>query len=161
MLNGPVDDRDVDHRADVLCFTSEPLAEPLDVVGPLSCVLHAASSAADTDWHVRLVDVHPSGYAQFLAHGVMRARYRNSFAEPELLTPGRPERFELDLGATANRFLPGHRIRVEITSSWFPRFERNLNSGAANNHTDASPVTATQTIYHDAERASYVLLPLA
>jgi putative CocE/NonD family hydrolase len=73
----------------------------------------------------------------------------------------RPERFELDLGATANRFLPGHRIRVEITSSWFPRFERNLNSGAANNHTDASPVTATQTIYHDAERASYVLLPLA
>jgi putative CocE/NonD family hydrolase len=160
MLDGPVDDREVAQRRDVLCFTSEALVEPLDVVGPLAFVLYAASSARDTDWHARLVDVHPSGYAQFLAHGVLRARFRHSVETPELLTPGEVERFEIDLGATANRFLPGHRIRLELTSSWFPRYERNLNSGAENTFTDATAVVATQTVYHEPGRSSHVLLPV-
>jgi putative CocE/NonD family hydrolase len=158
--NGPVDDRAVGGRDDVLCYTSEPLTEPLDVVGPLSCVLHASSSARDTDWHARLVDVHPGGYAQFLSHGLVRARFRHSYERPALLTPGEVEEYTIDLAGTANRFLPGHRIRLEITSSWFPRFERNLNSGAENTYTDASPVVAEQTIHHDGDRPSYLLLPV-
>jgi hypothetical protein len=160
MHNGPVDDSQVLERDDVLCYTSEPLDEPLDVAGPLSFVLHAASSAPDTDWHVRLVDVHPDGYAQFLAHGVLRARFRESFERPTLLTPGQVERFEIDLTGTANRFLPGHRIRIELTSSWFPRYDRNLNTGAENPFLDASPVVAEQTVHHDAEQATYVVLPI-
>ena len=160
MHNGPIDDRPAAARPDVLCYTSEPLSEPLDVVGPLTAVLYAASSAPDTDWHLRLVDVHPSGYAQFLAHGVLRARFRTSLEHPTLLEPGRAERFQLNLAGTANRFLPGHRIRVELTSSWFPRYERNLNTGADNNLLAATPAVAEQTVFHDADRASHVLLPL-
>ncbi len=160
MHNGPVDDGPLEERDDVLCFTSEALTEPLDVIGPLSVVLYASSSARDTDWHVRLVDVHPDGYAQFLVHGALRARYRKSFAEPELLSPGQVERFDIDLYGTANRFLPGHRIRVEITSSWFPRYERNLNTGAPNNLLETEMVVAEQRIHHDAEHPSHVVLPL-
>lgn len=160
MHNGPVDDRGLADRADVLTYTSDPLERPLDVAGPLTFVLHAASSARDTDWHVRLVDVHPDGYAQFLAHGVLRARFRESFAEPSLLTPGQVERYEVDVTGTANRFLPGHRIRVEIASSWFPRYERNLGSGADNPFFDTDAVVADQTVFHDAARASHILLPL-
>jgi len=160
MHNGPIDDAGLVDRPDVLCFTSDPLTAPLEVIGPVRFVLHAASSALDTDWHIRLVDVHPDGYAQFLAHGVTRARFRRSFAAPELLTPGEVERFDIDLYGTANRFLPGHRIRVEITSSWFPRYDRNLNSGADNPFHDSEPVVAEQAIYHDALRASHLLLPI-
>jgi len=160
MHEGPIDDRAISDRRDVLSYTSEPLKQPLDVVGPLSCTLHAASSARDTDWHIRLVDVHPSGYAQFLAHGMLRARFRQSFEHPKFLEPGRPEVFELDLGATANRFLPGHRIRLEIMSSWYPRYDRNLNSGAENPFRDSTPIVAQQTILHNDARPSSVLLPV-
>ncbi|MEX2645134.1 MAG: CocE/NonD family hydrolase [Gaiellaceae bacterium] len=160
MHEGPVDDRGISDRRDVLCFTSDPLEEPIDVVGPLSCTLHASSSARDTDWHLRLVDVHPDGYAQFLTHGALRARFRNSFERPTLLTPGKSETFEIELGATANRFMPGHRIRLEITSSWFPRYDRNLNSGADNPFLDSDSVVAEQTVYHDSGRRSSILLPI-
>lgn len=160
MHAGPVDEREISGRHDVLCFTSDPVAEPLDVVGHIELELHAASSAVDTDWHVRLADVHPDGYAQFLTHGVLRARFRDSFEEAKLLEPGKVETFRIDLGATANRFLPGHRIRLEITSSWFPRYDRNLNSGAENPFLDSEPVVAVQTIHHDAVRPSAVVLPI-
>jgi putative CocE/NonD family hydrolase len=160
MHNGPVDDRTLEGRPDVLTYTSEALERPLDVAGPLVFILYAASSARDTDWHVRLVDVHPDGYAQFLAHGVLRARFRESFAEPSLLTPGAAERYEIDVTATANRFVPGHRIRVEITSSWFPRYERNLGGGTENPFFEVEPVVAEQTVFHDANRASCIVLPL-
>jgi uncharacterized protein len=160
MHDGPIDDRDATDCADVLCFTSDPIEVPLDVVGQLSFVLYASSSARDTDWHVRLVDVARDGYARFLSHGILRARFRRSLAEPALLTPGEPERFNIDLGATANRFLAGHRIRIEVTSSWFPRYDRNTNSGALNNFLDAEPVVATQTIFHDHSRPSHAVLPV-
>lgn len=160
MHSGPIDDSHLAERDDVLIYTSAPLSEPLDVAGPLHVILHASSSAPDTDWHVRLVDVHPDGYTQFLAHGAVRARFRNSFEAPELLTPGAVERYDVDLFGTANRFLPGHRIGIEITSSWFPHYERNLNSGAANNLLETESHVAEQSIFHDAAYPSHVLLPL-
>jgi putative CocE/NonD family hydrolase len=107
------------------------------------------------------VDVHPDGAARFLCHGALRARFRDSLEEPELLEPGKPNEFRISLDATGNRFRPGHRIGLELTSSWFPRYERNLNSGAPNNFVDTSPpVVATQTVFHQRGRASHVLLPV-
>jgi putative CocE/NonD family hydrolase len=160
MHDGPVDDRVPSTRDDVLCYTSEPLDEALDVVGWVSCHLYASSSARDTDWHVRLVDVHPDGSARFLCQGALRARFRDSLEEPELLEPDTVYPFELRMDPTGIRFLPGHRIRVEITSSWLTRWDRNTNSGAPNNFLDASPVVADQTVYHERGRASHVVLPV-
>jgi putative CocE/NonD family hydrolase len=158
---GPVDDRPVSARPDVLCYTSEVLREPLDVVGPVTAVLYASSSARDCDWHVRLVDVHPDGAARFLCHGVLRARFREGYERAVFLKPGRIERFEIDMTATGVRFLVGHRIRVEIASTWFSRFDRNPQTDAENWMTDERPpVIAQQRIYHDAQHASYVLLPV-
>lgn len=160
LRDGPVDDRGPSDRSDVLCYTSPPLSEPLDVVGPVSCVLHAASSARDTDWHVRLVDVHPDGAARFLCHGALRARFRESFETPQLLEPDQIYRFEFGMDAAGVRFLPGHRVRVEVASSWFPEYDRNTNSGAENNFLDDKLVVAHQRVYHEPGRASHVLLPV-
>jgi putative CocE/NonD family hydrolase len=160
MHAGPIDDTASTDRPDVLCYTSDPLRQPLDVVGPITCVLHAASSAMDTDWHVRIADVRPDGYAQFLSSGVLRARFRESFQSPSFLTPGKAEAFRIDAGATGNRFLPGHRIRVEIASSWFPQFDRNLNSASENNFLETNPTIAQQTVFHERTRPSHVLLPV-
>jgi uncharacterized protein len=158
--DGPVDDRLPSTRDDVLCYTSEELSEPLDVVGWVTMRLWASSSALDTDWHARLVDVYPDGSARFLCHGVLRARFRDSLEQPTLLEPGRPYLFEFTMNATGNRFLPGHRIRLELTSSWFTQYDRNTNSGADNPFLDDQLVVAEQTVFHDAERASHVLLPV-
>ncbi|GAB2604898.1 CocE/NonD family hydrolase [Kribbella endophytica] len=157
---GPVDDREATAREDVLCYTSKVLTEPLDVVGWVTCRLEASSSATDTDWHVRLVDVHPDGSARFLCRGALRARFRESFEHPTLLEPGRPTAFEFTMDATGVRFLPGHRIRVEVCSSWFTQYDRNLNSGAENPFDDADPRPATQTILHRPGHASHVVLPV-
>lgn len=160
LAEGPVDDRDATVGPDTLCYTSDVLTEPLDVVGWVTCRLHAASSAPDTDWHARLADVHPDGSARFLCRGALRARFRNSFTEPELLTPGEPAFFEFTMDATGVRFLPGHRIRVEVMSAWFTRYDRNLNTGAANPFTDVVGQPAVQTVFHQPGRASHVLLPV-
>ena len=144
----------------MLCYTSEVLTEPLDVVGPVSVTLYASSSALDTDWHVRLCDVHPDGSARFLCHGMLRARFHESFEQPKLLEPGEVYKFNFDADACGVRFLPGHRIRVEITSSWFPEYDRNMNSGAENNFLDDQIVVAHQQIFHDQGRPSHVLLPV-
>jgi putative CocE/NonD family hydrolase len=160
LRDGPVDDRIPSIRDDVLCYTSEPLTAPLEVVGPVSCVLYASSSARDTDWHVRLVDVDPNGAARFLCHGALRARYRDGFETPRLLEPGEPTRFEFGMDAAGVRFLPGHRIRVEVMSSWFPEYDRNTNSGAENPFLDDEIVVAHQRVYHEPGRASHVVLPV-
>jgi putative CocE/NonD family hydrolase len=158
---GPVDDRNQSIRPDVVCYTSEVLREPLDVVGPVSAVLYASSSARDCDWHIRLVDVHPDGAAHFLCHGALRARFRQGFEKAVFLEPDAVTRFEIDMTYTGVRFLPGHRIRIEIASSWFSRFDRNPQTDAANWMTDTrTPVVAQQKIYHDREHPSHVLLPL-
>jgi putative CocE/NonD family hydrolase len=99
------------------------MERPLEVTGPLSAVLYAATSAPNTDWMVRLCDVHPDGASRILAEGVLRARYREGWRPPKSLRPGAVERYDIDMVATSNVFLPGHRIRVEVTSSSFPYLE--------------------------------------
>ena len=155
--SGVHDQREVDERC--LTFTSEPLAEELEVTGPVKAVLYAMSSAPDTDWVVRLTDVHPDGYSRPLCDGILRARYRESFEHPRLLEPGKVYRFEVDMAATSNAFLPGHRIRVSVTSSSFPRFDRNLNTGRPV-HKEAVGQVAINTVFHDEVRPSHVVLPV-
>ena len=151
-----------DHlRADELSltYTSEPLEQELEVTGPVTAVLYAMSSAPDTDWVVRLETVHPDGYVRNLCDGILRARYRDSFERPELLAPGQVYRFDIDLWATSNAFLPGHRVRVAITSSCFPRFDRNLNTGGPI-HREAAGQVAINTVLHDELRPSHIMLPV-
>jgi uncharacterized protein len=154
---GPTDHRSVEGR--MLTYTSDPLERDLTVVGPLKAVLHGQSSAPDTDWVVRLCDVWPDGRSLSLRDGILRSRYRASFEHPEPMTPGQVYRFELDLGATAQVFKAGHRLRVEVTSSDFPRYDRNLNTGGPIG-TETRGHAAVNTVLHDAMRASYLVLPV-
>ena len=156
---GPHDQTQAEQRKDVLVFTSEKLAAELEVTGPVKVVLYAASSAPDTDWTAKLVDVWPDGRPINLCDGIIRARYRESADNPTLIKPGKISRYEIDLWVTSNVFLPGHRVRVEISSSNFPRFDRNPNTGHPFG-ADAELKSATQTVYHDAQRASHILLPV-
>jgi putative CocE/NonD family hydrolase len=131
----------------------------MEVIGPVRVVLYAATSARDTDFTAKLVDVFPDGRAQNLTDGILRLRYRKSLEKPELARPGEICKLTIDAGVTGNVFQKGHRIRMEISSSNFPRFDRNPNTGGA--VADATELRkATQTVYHDARRPSYVLLPV-
>jgi uncharacterized protein len=156
---GVQDQRQVETRQDVLVYTSAPLTTPLEVTGPLVVTLFAASSAPDTDFTAKLVDVRPDGYAQNLADGIVRARYRTSRMIPTLLTPGQVHELTIDLWATSHVFLPGHSLRLEIASSNFPRFDRNLNTGE-DQATGTRWQTAAQTIFHDQRYPSHILLPV-
>jgi hypothetical protein len=158
--DGPADDRLPSLRSDVLCYTTEPLERPLQVVGPVRLELWAASSARDTDWHVRLVDVAPDGTAHYLCHGALRARYRESFERPELLEPGRVEAYSIGMDAVGVEFGAGHRVRLEVTSSWFPRYDRNTNTGAENPFADPATVVAHQSVFHDRVQPSHLVLPV-
>ena len=156
---GVQDQRPVEERNDVLVYTSEPITQALEITGPVTVTLWASSSAIDTDFTAKLVDVHPDGYAQNLLNGIIRARYRDSATTPQMMEAGKPYQFTLDLWATSNVFLPGHCIRLEISSSHFPEFDRNLNTGEAFGE-GTQGVTAQQTVFHQEDRASYVLLPV-
>jgi putative CocE/NonD family hydrolase len=159
------DQQKAEARPDILVFTSAAAETPIEVSGHIQVKLWATSSAPDTDWVVRLVDVHPDGYAQRLLDEIVRARYRElppftkSYKQSSLLTPGKIYEYTIDLGDIANVFLKGHRIRVEIASSFFPLFSRNLNTGK-DNLTTTEMQPAHQTIYHDAEHPSQILLPI-
>jgi putative CocE/NonD family hydrolase len=158
---GPLDQQELERRDDVLVYTSEPLTAPLEVTGPLSCTLWAASSARDTDFVVKLCDVEPDGVSRILAEGILRARFREGFERPRTITPGDVLDYHIDLVATSNVFLPGHRIRVDVTSSSFPRFDRNPNTGRELGVDRAEDlVTARQTVFHDPARPSHVVLPV-
>jgi uncharacterized protein len=156
---GPQDQRPIEARRDVLIYDSVPLQEELEATGPVKVVLYASSDAVDTDFVAKLVDVYPDGSSYNMAEGIMRARYRDSVSAPRPLVPGKAERFEIDLVGTSVAFLKGHRIRVHVTSSHFPQFDRNPNTGAPFGTTAAVKV-AQQTVYHDAERPSHILLPV-
>ena len=158
-LAGPRDQRPIERRLDVLVYTSEPLAQEIEVTGPVKVVLHASSDAPDTDFVAKLVDVHPDGTSYNMAEGIVRARYRESVAAPTPLTPGKVYRFEIDMVGTSVAFLKGHRIRVHVTSSHFPQFDRNPNTGARFGATGEVRV-AEQTIVHDADHPSHILLPV-
>ena len=158
---GPVDQRPVESRDDVLCFTTEILTEPVEVTGHVSLTLYVSSTAPDTDFTGKLVDVFPDGRAVFLTDGILRARYRNSLAEPEPLTPGEPCQISLDLSVTSNVFLPGHRIRLEVSSSNFPRFDRNTNTGGVIADESADQATvAVNRVLHGPEYPSQLTLPV-
>ena len=156
---GPEDQTRVEERDDVLVYTSPPLAQAVEVTGPVKLVLWAASSAPDTDFTGKLVDVHADGTPYNLCEGILRARYRRGLDQPALLRPGRPERFEIDLWVTSNLFRRGHRIRLEVASSNFPRFDRNPNSGKPFG-SDTEMFTAHQTVLHDRAHPSHLLLPV-
>jgi putative CocE/NonD family hydrolase len=146
-------------RADVLVFTSAPLARPLEVTGPMSATLWAASDARDTDWNVMVIDVEPDGTARRVQDGVARARFRRGYDRPVPLTPGRVERYALDLWFTSRVFPPGHRLRVTVSSALFPKYDRNLNTGGSNER-DSTFVPAHQRVLHDAAHPSFVTLPM-
>jgi len=158
-IGGPDDYREVEQRADVLVYTSDALTEDMEVCGPLRVHLSAASSARDTDFMAKLIDVWPNGFAQRLNDGMVRARFREGMDKPSLIEPGRVYSYDLDLWNTCQLYQKGHRIRVEVSSSAFPKYDRNLNTGEALGQTTRMAV-AQQKIYHDREHPSYVILPI-
>ncbi|HEX5166112.1 MAG TPA: CocE/NonD family hydrolase [Thermomicrobiales bacterium] len=158
-LGGAWDQREVEQREDVLVYTSAPMEKAREVTGPIKVILYASSSATDTDFTAKLVDVGPCGYARNLTDGIIRARYRESMAEGTLITPGEVIEYEIDLWATSNLFKEGHRIRVEISSSNFPRFDRNPNTGELPGRS-TEMVSALQTIHHSTEYPSRIVLPV-
>ncbi|MFQ5841205.1 MAG: CocE/NonD family hydrolase [Thermodesulfobacteriota bacterium] len=157
MVNGPRDHREAD--AISLTYTSPVLQEDLQVSGPIKAVLYAMSSAVDTDWTVRLTDVSPDGTSINVADGIIRARYRESLTNPTLIEPDQVYQYEVDLWSTSNVFKAGHRIRVSIHSSNFPKYNRNLNVAEHPNFATEME-TALNTIFHDVLRPSHIILPV-
>ena len=159
--DGPWDQSVAESRADVLCYTSTPLDRPLGVIGSVVLVVHAASSAPDTDVAARLVDVHPDGRAEILCEGILRARYRDGLDDPRPLPRDELVELRIDVGPTANVFLPGHRVRLDIASSSFPRFDVNPQTGG--DPATAGPddvAVARNTIAHDRAHPSRLMLPV-
>lgn len=159
LQGGAWDQRPVESRSDVLVYSTEPLEEDLEVTGPIKLVLYASSSAPDTDFTAKLVDVEPCGFARNLTDGILRARYRESFAHEKMLKPDEVAEFTIDMWSTSNVFKKGHRIRLEVSSSNFPRFDRNPNTGHelfANVETRP----AVQTVMHHRGFASHLVLPV-
>jgi uncharacterized protein len=156
---GPRDQRPIESRNDVLVYTSEALKSPVAIAGPVKMKLFAATDGRDTDWMIKLVDVHPNGFAMNIAEGILRARFRNGVDKMELLQPNQVYEFNIDMAGTANVFQPGHRIRVDITSSNFPQFDRNPNTGE-DLGASGKVRTAAQSVHHGAARASHIVLPV-
>jgi len=159
LANGAFDQRVIEQRADVLIYSTQPLMEDLEVTGPIKLMLYASSSAPDTDFTAKLVDVGPCGFARNLTDGIIRARFRESQEIEALLQPRKIYEFTIDLWATANVFKTGHRIRLEISSSNFPRFDRNPNTGH-DLFSDGEIQPALQTVFHQRGYASYLALPV-
>lgn len=159
MPGGAFDQRAIEERQDVLVYTTPVLEQDVEVTGPISLSLYAATSAVDTDFTAKLVDVQPDGYARNLTDGILRGRYRESRTAAKLLTPGEVYEYSIDLWATSNVFKAGHRIRVEIASSNFPRFDRNPQTGeAAAEARQLEP--ALQRVFHDESHPSHIVLPI-
>src|SRR5579863_5989137 len=156
---GPRDQRPVEAREDVLVYSTPAFSEDTEITGPIRLELFAKSTAVDTDFTAKLVDVSPDGFAQNLTEGIIRARYRDSQERPALMNPGEIYKFTIDLWSTSNVFLKGHGLRLEVSSSNFPRFDRNLNTGDAEGAGEKF-VAATNTIYHDGEHPSALVLPV-
>jgi putative CocE/NonD family hydrolase len=156
---GAFDQSGVEDRKDVLVYSTPPLERGIEVTGPIQAVLHVSSTARDTDFTAKLVDVYPDGTAYNIQESIIRARYRDGFQQPVWMSPGNTYRVRIDLKATSNYFGPGHRIRLEISSSSFPRYDRNLNTGGKN-YDEVRWVTARNTIHHSREYASHLVLPI-
>ena len=159
MKRGARDQQITLFRKDILTYYSNSLKESLEVTGMLKLVLYAASSAKDTDFTAKLMDIGIDGNARILSDGIVRARFRNGLEHQENINPGEVYRYEIDLWFTSNEFQPGHRIGLAISSSNFPRFNRNLNTGKDNEH-NSDFIVANQTIFHDSRYPSHLILPL-
>lgn len=164
---GPRDQRAVEARNDVLVYSTPAMSEDTEVTGPITLELYAKSSAVDTDFTAKLIDVSPDGFAQNLTEGILRTRYRDSQETPSPITPGQIYKLNIDLWATSNVFKKGHVLRLEISSSNFPRFDRNLNTGRVRYLNTSDEVnseqpfkSATNVVYHDAEHPSALILPI-
>jgi putative CocE/NonD family hydrolase len=157
--SGPTDHSAIEKRPDILIYTGAPLAHPLEVTGFVQAVLYASSDAPDTDFVMRLCDVYPDGRSIILCDGIVRARFREGFDREVFMTSGAVYEFHVPMGVTSVVFLPGHRVRLEVTSSCFPRFARNLNTGepAA---TGTRMQLARQVIWHTAAQPSRLILPV-
>jgi putative CocE/NonD family hydrolase len=156
---GPMDQRPVEMRHDVLVYTTPPLRDNVEVTGPIRTILHVSTTAPDTDFTAKLVDVFPDGHARNLCDGVLRLRYRDGLTAAKLAKPGQIYRIAIETGVTSNVFLAGHRIRLELSSSNFPRFDRNPNTGRPVADEREFRV-ARQTVYHGSMRPSHILLPV-
>jgi uncharacterized protein len=156
---GPRDQRSIEGRPDVLIYSTPAFPRDTEVTGQITAELYVKSSAVDTDFTAKLVDVAPDGFAQNLTEGILRARYRESQEKPTLMVSGQVYKLAIDLWSTSNVFRAGHSLRLEISSSNFPRFDRNLNTGEAANFA-RNFISATNTIYHDRERPSALILPI-
>ena len=158
---GPYDQRVLETRDDVMVYTGDILKHDIEITGPIIFNLFASSSAVDTDFVVKLADVYPDGMSINISEGIIRARFRNNvWGEPELIEPGRVYEFNVDMVATSNVFKKGHRIKIYLTSSSFPLWDRNLNTGN-NPAYDTQMKIAHQTIFHDSLRPSHIVLPIA
>ena len=159
LQGGAFDQSMIEHRADVLVYSTPPLADDVEVTGPITLTLYASSSAPDTDFTAKLVDVTECGFARNLSDGIIRARVRESQSEPKLITPGKIYEFNIDMWSTSNLFKAGHQIRLEVSSSNFPRFDRNPNTGHEL-FVDAEMRPALQTVMHERGFASFLTLPV-
>ncbi|MBK9389135.1 MAG: CocE/NonD family hydrolase [Bacteroidetes bacterium] len=156
---GPYDQRPLERREDIVVYTGEYLTDTITIAGPVRMKLHAATDGTDTDWMIKLVDVYPNGYAMPVSEGILRARFREGLDKMKLLKPNQTYEYDIELTGTANAFLPGHRIRIDITSSNFPQFDRNPNTGDPLGSTAKTRV-AKQTIYHGGATLSHIILPV-
>jgi uncharacterized protein len=156
-IGGPDDYHGIESRGDMLVFTSEPLAEPLEIIGPVTVIAHVDTSAADTDITAKLLDVHPGSFAQRLCDSMVRLRYRDGFAEERRVTPGETYEVRIPMWDTCVRLPAGHRLRVEIASSAFPKFDVNLGTGA-DTITETEGVVATNRLWHTPARPSRLIL---
>lgn len=154
----PTDQRPLAKRVDILVYQSQPLTDRFEVTGNPTVELYAASSAPDTDYFARLIDVTPDGMARDVSLGMVRARYRNGLDQPALIKPGEVAKYTIKMDPTSNAFLPGHRIRLDITSSDFPNYDRNHNT-AADQNDDAKLNSAKQTVHHGGIHATRIILP--
>jgi putative CocE/NonD family hydrolase len=154
----PTDQRPLAERQDILVYQTLPLTERLEVTGNPTVELYASSTAPDTDFFARLIDVAPDGMARDISLGMVRARYRDGLQQPSLIQPDSVIKYTIEMGPTSNAFLPGHRIRLDITSSDFPNYDRNHNTPADQN-ADAELQVATQTVHHGGAEATTITVP--
>jgi len=149
----------VENRDDVLVYTTPVFTKDTEVTGNITLEIYASTSAVDTDFTGKVVDVGPDGYARNITEGILRGRYRDCHEKAELMNPGQVYKLALNLWSTSNVFLAGHKLRLEVSSSNFPRFDRNLNTGEDQAHS-VRIVKATNTIYHDAKHPSALIVPV-
>jgi putative CocE/NonD family hydrolase len=158
-IGGPDDYRSVERRDDVLVYSTPAFAEACEICGPLRVRLYASTSARDTDWTAKVLDVHPNGFAQRLNDGIVRARFRRTLEKEEPLVPGEIAEYDIDCWSTCITIEKGHKVRLEISSSAFPKFDRNLNTGGPIGK-ESVGIVANQTVYHDKIRPSHLILPV-